>query len=114
MLFDWIRRQFVLLILLLAVGVAGHSIHAANLGAETMVAPVNCVSNADQCDRGDDHNAVLLSSCSSFNCNAAPAVQGASISVEVLPTSVIPVAAFAMTGRKDPPDPYPPRPTILS
>lgn len=109
----WIRHLSVLLVpLLLAVGIATHSSHATNVGAERR-ALASYVSTGYV--GGGVSNALALVSCSALNCNSTLDDDGAFVSIEILRARrFAPVAALEMVGLKDPPDPYPPRLGILN
>lgn len=62
---------------------------------------------------GDD-NGVAQAACSAF-CGAVIALPSAAAVLDAVPISILDLSAgVAVTGHADPPDPYPPRPTILS
>lgn len=75
----WIRRLSVLLApLLLAVGIATHSSHATNVGAEPRA--VASYVSTGYVGGGASH-AVALVSCSAFNCSSTLDDDGAFVSI---------------------------------
>lgn len=116
MLSERIRRVSVLLLALaLAVGIATHASQASTMDAKMAVAGASFVSTPDKCGSDGDSNALPLVFCSAVYCSGMAAIQGAVVAVDVLPVGRDdPVIVPAMAGRKDPPDPYPPRLAVLS
>jgi len=101
-------------VLFLALALATHGVHAANVGSETMVAGASCLTTPGKCGGGGDSNALSPISCSALNCNGATAIEGTSVATGVLPVRGDPATLPAMKGHEDPPDPYPPRLALLS
>jgi hypothetical protein len=122
MSFEKIRRiSAVLMALVLAVGLTTHG-----LGGPDMIVKSSMTAASDMPMSGDmpmqgrcdgcagDEKVVAPAACFAFCCAviAAPLV---AVVLYVVPAEVlIPVASPDAIGRADPPDPYPPRPTILS
>jgi hypothetical protein len=115
------RVSVFVLSLALATGLVAHSVPASEMGVKAaamagmtadMAPDMPMSGHCDGC--GDDQKAVTSGACAAF-CGSVvslplvPVIFG-TISVDVLGHS----AGRTLTGHADPPDPYPPRPTILS
>ena len=117
------RLCAVFLALTLAVGVSTHGVHASDMGvkmaasaASGMPMPGKCASGMPmpgKCDCGGNDK-MSVASCSS-QCTGISAIQAPSLALDiVLVGGYADVAAPPATGHTRPPDPYPPRPTVLS
>ena len=106
------RLCAVFLALTLAVGVSTHGVHASDMGVK-MVAAASDMPMSGKCDCGGNDK-MSVASCSS-QCAGIPAIQAPSLALGiVLVGGYADIAAPSVTGHTRPPDPYPPRPTVLS
>ena len=106
------RLCAVFLALTLAVGVSTHGVHASNMGVK-MAAAASDMPMPGKCDCGGNDK-MSVASCSS-QCTGIPAIHAPSLALDiVLVGGYADVAAPPATGHTRPPDPYPPRPAVLS
>ena len=101
------------LALALVVGGVTHGVHASDMAVKMATAPASEMPMPSGCNGCSDDNHGMPLACFAF-CGGVVAV------LPVVPTvaaavSVCPPAASALSiaGHHGPPDPYPPRPTIL-
>jgi hypothetical protein len=119
MLFDRVRLiSAVLLTLALVVGPVTSGIHSVSMGAKMAMAAssdAHSPSKCDDCDAAKAGMSVGMCSAASY-CSGLAAFP----STENTVFAPLPVGTLAhydtghMAGRADAPDPYPPKPTILS
>ena len=122
MLAEKIRRIFVVsLALAIAAGLVAHFVPGANLGtkAADMAAAMSMDKAADtsmpgKCDGcGDDQKAMAPAACSAY-CGSVVALAVTVIPVDLVPAEILGhFAARIGASHTIPPDPHPPRPTIL-
>jgi hypothetical protein len=117
-----IRRISALLVaLVLAVGLVTHGFAGPDMVVKSAVtAAVDMPMSADmpmsgKCDGcAGDEKGVAPAACSAF-CSAVIAVPSVAAVFDAVPIdTLVPSAGAVVTGHSDPPDPYPPRPIILS
>jgi hypothetical protein len=119
MLVETVRRISTLLVTLaLVFGPAVNSVYAASMGAKMAVAAssdVHSPSKCDDCGAAKAGMSVGMCSAASY-CGGLTAFPSTGNAVfEPLPVGTLaPYNTRHMTGRADAPDPYPPKPTILS
>ena len=116
MRFALVRRiSAVVLALALAMGPAMYSVHSSAMTAKMAVAASSDVHSPGTCDDcGGNKAGVPVGACSMY-CSGMIAVSpGVPIFDTLLVETPGHVAARGMTGLATPPDPYPPRPSILS
>jgi hypothetical protein len=107
------RLCAVFLALTLAVGVSMHGAHASDMGVTMAAAAASDMPMPGECDCGGNDK-MSVASCSS-QCTGIPAIQTPSLALDiVLIGGYADVAAPSATGHTRPPDPYPPRPAVLS
>jgi hypothetical protein len=115
------RISALLSALVLAVGLVAHGFAGPDIVVQSAVtAAIDVPMSGDmpmpgKCDGcAGDEKGVALAACSAF-CGAviaAPSVMAIFVAVPI--ETLAPSAGAIFTGHTDPPDPYPPRPTILS
>lgn len=109
------RISAALLSLTLVMGPAMYAIHAPALSTKMAVAASSDMHLPGKCDDCGGNKAGMPIGTCSMACNGMIAV---SPDVPVLDALLVEthghVAARGMTGLVAPPDPYPPRPTVLS
>lgn len=107
------RLCAVVLALTLAVGVSTHGVHASDMGVKMAAAAASDMPMPGKCDCGGNDK-MSVTSCSS-QCAGIPAILTPSLALDiVLVGGYADVAAPSATGHTRPPDPYPPRPVVLS
>jgi hypothetical protein len=108
MLSHKIRRISTLLAaLVLAAGLIAHG-----FAGPDMVVKSAMIAASDGC--AGDEKGVAPAACSAF-CGAVIATLSVAAIFDAAPIETLsPSAGAIVTGHADPPDPYPPRPTILS
>ena len=107
------RLCAVFLALTLVVGVWTHGVHASDMGVKMAAAAASDMPMPGKCDCGGNDK-MSVASCSS-QCTGIPAIQAPSLALDIiLVGSYADVAAPPATGHTRPPDPYPPRPAVLS
>lgn len=114
-----VRRLLnVLLALVLTTGLATHHVQAGDMSTKAatvgmdMPADKSIPGNCDGCC--DDQKAPMPSACVAF-CNSVVVMPV--MAVVVVPVSIDtlwPTAEVVATGHTSPPEPYPPRPIVLS
>lgn len=116
MLFDLVRRlSATLLILSLAVGPAVNSVHASSMGAKMAVTAASDTQSPGKCDGcAGGKNGVAPVLCSVY-CAGVTAAPLDVARIDFLPVEIFGrLATRQLAGLQVPPDPYPPRPTVLS
>jgi hypothetical protein len=111
-----IRRISVLLLALtLAVGLVTHGVRAADMDVKMAVAAASDMATPDKCDGcKSDHDGMSPAACSA-HCSGVIVMQVAAVSVDAPAVDIRgATAASAVKGHGDPPEPYPPRPGVLS
>ena len=114
--FDMVRRlSAVLVTLALAFGPGAGSVHASSMGAKMAMAASSATHSPSKCDDCGAKGGMSGGACS-VNCSGLTALFSADNAVfDRLPVETRgPYDTRHRTGHADPPDPYPPRPTILS
>lgn len=114
------RRMFALLMaLVMAVGLATHGIGGPMIVNPTMIMASDMPSSGGpmqgKCNGcAADEKGVVPAACSAF-CSAVAALPAANIDLFAVPAETLtPAVGPEVTGWTHPPDPYPPRTTILS
>lgn len=111
-----VRRITVLLLTLaLTAGLMSHGIRAADMGVKMAVAAASDMPISGKCDGcSDGRDGMQAGTCSPY-CGTVSALPSAPAVYDVLPIDTQQYAAVpAATGLGVPPDPYPPRPSVLS
>lgn len=112
---DKVRRiSALLLALTLAVGLVTHGVRAGDMGAKMTVATASDMASGkcDGCGSGDD--SMAAAACSAY-CSGVTVTQMAAVVVDTPAVDIRGTAAApAVKGHGDPPEPYPPRPAVLS
>ncbi len=110
----------VLMALVLAVGLAMHGFGGSDLMIKSVMTaagdmPMSSDSPMQKCDGcAGDEKGVAPAACSAF-CGAVIALPLQAATLDAVPAETLsPMAGPDSIGRADPPEPYPPRPTILS
>ena len=107
------RLCAVFLALTLAVGVSTHGVHGSGMGVKMAAAAASDVPMPGKCDCGGNDE-TSAASCSSQCCGIA-GIQAPSPALDIALVGVhSAVAAPPANGHTRPPDPYPPRPAVLS
>jgi len=107
------RLCAVFLALTLAVGVSTPAVHASDMGVKMAAAAASDMPMPCKCDCGGNDK-MSVTSCSS-QCSGIPAIQAPSLALDIVLVHVrIALATPPANGHTRPPDPYPPRPTILT
>jgi hypothetical protein len=109
------RLSAVLLAVALAVAGLTHGIRAPDMGLNMAMAAASEMPVPDQCDGcGNDQKGMTSAACSA-HCASAVALPLISLVFDRMPAATVaPVPEPSATGHADPPDPYPPRPAVLS
>ncbi len=113
-----VRNRFrrlcaVFLALTLAVGVSTQGVHGSGMGVKMAAAAASDVPMPGKCDCGGN-DGMSAASCSSQCCGIA-GIQAPSPALNIALVGVdSAVAAPPVNGHTRPPDPYPPRPAVLS
>jgi len=122
MSFEKIRRiSAVLMALVLAVGLATHGFGGSDIIVKSsMTAASDMPMSSDMPLHGKcngcagDEKGLAPAACSAF-CGAVIALPMTAVVLDAIPDETLsPMAGAGAIGRANPPDPYPPRPTILS
>lgn len=116
MLFDLVRRLSVtLLILSLSLGPAVNSVHASSMGAKMAVTALSDMHSPGKCsDCAGSKNGVAPGVCSVY-CTGVTAASPDVTEIDFLSIETFGrLATRLMAGLPVAPDPYPPRPTVLS
>ena len=109
------RISAILIALALGVGLLAHGVGASNMGVKMALAAANDMPATDKCDGcGSGDDGMSLGACSAY-CSTFTALPSAAAVFDMLPMEIrghtaVPIAM----GWGIPPDPYPPKPTILS
>ena len=118
MLVDLARRiSAALLTLALVFGPAAMGVHASSMGAKIAVAASNDTHSPGKCDDcGAAKAGISAGVCSVVTCSGISAIPSSEQAVfDWLPAETFgPYDPRHRAGHADPPDPYPPRLTILS
>jgi len=111
------RLTVFVLSLALATGLVAHSAPAGGMGVEAavMAGTTNDMPMPGTCDGcGGDQKAVMTGACATF-CGSVVTLPPVTIIFNTISIDTFDHSAEpALTGHGDPPDPYPPRSTILS
>jgi hypothetical protein len=107
--------------LVLAAGLVVHGFAGPEMGFKSAIATASDMPmssdmpTSGKCDGcAGDEKGVAPAACSAF-CSAVIALPSMAVVFDTASIdTLVPVAELIVTGRADPPDPYPPRPTILS
>jgi hypothetical protein len=107
--------------LVLAAGLVVHGFAGPEMGFKSAIATANDMPMSSdmpmsgKCDGcAGDEKGVAPAACSAF-CSAVIAAPSVAAVFDAVPIDTLgPSAGPIVTGHADPPDPYPPRPTILS
>lgn len=120
MVLEKFRRLFVLLLALtLAAGLVTHSAHADYLGVKTAAMASNAMTTdmpmPGKCDGcAGNENTLMPMACAAF-CSSVAMMPVMTVAVTAVPVgTLLPPAGIVATGHISPPDPYPPRPIVLS
>jgi len=122
MSFDKIRRiPAVLMALVLAVGLATHGVGGPDMIVKSaMTTASDMLTSSDMSMRGKcngcagDEKGVAPATCSAI-CGAMITAPLLAIVHDAIPAETLrPMAGARAIGRANPPDPYPPRPAVLS
>jgi hypothetical protein len=109
------RVATVLLALTFVVSLVPHGARAADAGAKMVIVAMSDMPMSGMCDGcGDDQKTMTAAACSAL---CASFVALPSIETMLEPPPVEAFDGFAgslLTGHTVPPDPYPPRPVVLS
>ena len=108
------RISALFLALVLAVGLAAHGVRASDIGVKMVAAAATDMPMPGKCDGcGDDHKA-MAAACSAY-CGTVVVLPLAGAAFDVVPAVIVEnFVGPSPTGRTVSPDPYPPRPTVLS
>jgi hypothetical protein len=110
----------------MAVGLSVHAVRATHaelkavgsnaVGAMTAVMPASSMPSSSKCDGcGGDQKAISPAACAAYCAGMMVALPTVSVVFDVIPgTGPGHPAILIGTGHADPPDPYPPRPAVLS
>jgi hypothetical protein len=122
MSFEKIRRiSAVLMALVLAVGLATHGVSGPDMIVKSnLTAASDMPMPSDMPMQGKcngcvgDEKGVAPAACAAF-CGAVISAPLVAVVLYAVPVETLkPTAALGATGHADPPDPYPPKPTVLS
>jgi len=120
MRFEIARRVFVIVLsVALATGVAVRSVQALAMDVAAPAATAAATTDTDmpmsgKCDGCAGDEKAMAAACSAL-CSGAVAVLPVVVAFEPISVETIgPSATPAATGHAFPPDPYPPRPIVLS
>ena len=116
MLLGLTRRIFAALVsVALMLGPAGYSAQAASMSAKAVMAMSSDMHSPAKCDDCGGNKAGVPAGACALNCSGIVAVSpGAAAFVSVPDETHGAVFAPIMIGLDTPPDPYPPRSTVLS
>ena len=116
MLFDVVRRlAAILLTVSLVLGPSVSSVHASSMDAKMVSSAVSNTHSSGMCgDCSGSQNTAPMVACSPYCTSVAPAVLASSVFqfIQIAAHGYLP--SRDMAGRHVPPDPYPPRPAVLS
>jgi hypothetical protein len=109
------RVATVLLALTFVVGLVPHGIRAADAGVKMAIAAGSDMPMSGQCDGcGDAQKAMTAAACSAY-CGGFVALPSIGAVVELASAEAFEgVAVPPIAGLTVPPDPYPPRPAVLT
>jgi hypothetical protein len=115
------RASPVLMALVLAVGLAAHGLGGPDMIVKSAIAAASDMPmSSDGPMQGKcsgcagDEKGIAPAACSAF-CGAVIALPMVTVVTDAVPAEILsPMAGPDSIGRADPPDPYPPRPTIPS
>lgn len=108
------RLTDLLLIVALAAGLVVHGVQAANMAAKMSMVAASTMPMSGECDGCCDDGCISLGGCSLI-CRTVLALHVVSPVFQLLPATLGEFGAIpARVGWNALPDPYPPRPTILS
>jgi hypothetical protein len=113
------RIVAVMLVLTFAVGLVPSGVRAADAGVKMIMAAASEMPTSGKCDGccngcGDDQQAMTSGACSA-SCGDFVALPSMAIAVEAVPAETIwHFAGPVRAGHPVPPDPYPPKPAVLS
>lgn len=111
-----VRRIAVLLLALaLTAGWMSHGVRAADMGVKMAVAAASDMPISGKCDGcGGGHDSMQAGTCFAY-CGPVSALPSAPAVCDVLPVDTVQYRpVLPGTGWGAPPDPYPPRPSVLS
>ncbi len=116
MLFDVVRRlSAILLTLSLVLGPGVNSVHASSMGAKMAVGAWSDTRSPGKCDDCGGNKAGMAVGTCSVNCSGVTAVPpGMAVADRLTAETHGNVATPGMAGHHIAPDPYPPRPAVLS
>ncbi len=109
------RLMTVLLALTFVVGLVPHGMRSADAGVKMIMTAAGDMPMSGKCDGcGDDQKAMTSAACSAY-CGGFLAVPLAGVIFELASAETFEgFAGPPADGHAVPPDPYPPRPTVLS
>lgn len=120
MFFGTIRRiQAALLALTLAVGLVAHGVGVPGMVVKSDMLVANDMAmpgdTSGRCNGCAGHEkGTARAACAAF-CSTAIALPTTGVVLYAVPAEQLgPTAEHIALGRSDPPDPYPPRPTVLT
>jgi hypothetical protein len=108
------RLSVVLLALALAAGLVTHGVRASDSGVKMAVAAVSDMPMPGECDGCGDDQKAMAAACSAF-CGGVVALPSMGAAFAAVPAETL--GSFVgpnPTARTVSPDPYPPRPAVLS
>jgi hypothetical protein len=116
MTLNCVRRIFVLgLALALAMGLVAHSVRAADMDVKMTMPVAGDMAMPGKCDGCRSGNDKMSGAACAVPCGSLMAISVADFLLPALPIAASHwVDAQGMAGSNPPPDPYPPRPLILS
>lgn len=109
------RRLFVLLLsVALATGLTARVVQAGSMDM-TAAAMATDMPMHGKCDGCVGNEKAMAASACLVHCSSVVALPAMMVAVDPLPVSLVaPAVEPAATGHTAPPDPYPPRPIVLS
>jgi hypothetical protein len=108
------RIMTVLLALTFVIGLVPHGLRGADAGVKMVMAAATDMPMSGKCDGcGDDHKAMTSGACSAYCGFVALPLIGTAFE-PVLAEVFTGIAGTPPAGHTVPPDPYPPRPAVLS
>lgn len=109
------RISALFLALALAVGLVTHGVQASAIGAKMAVAAASDMPMPGKCDGcGDVQKAMAAAACAAY-CGAVIALPVAEAAFAAVPAETLGyIVGPNPAGHTVPPDPYPPRPAVLS
>ncbi len=108
------RISAVFLALALAVGLVAHGVRASDIGVKMAAAAATDMPMPGKCDGCGDDQKAMAAACSAY-CGTVIALPFTGTAFDAVPAEIL--RAFAgptPTSHTVPPDPYPPRPAVLS